>query len=180
MNTKDKKEVADIVAEALKAIMSAKKADVPTEEKKQSVKGKTPSVKPKHTRDDILPLLKEMSKDESIQRFGFLNRGNLEKPYFVSGASVKLFYKEYNIVQNEKWKPSFNKEHVHAIIMTQLQGETKQVFQAVKKNCLKFAEYRLTHIPDETIFHKPMTDKQRDNIETAWKLEIGRWSREKQ
>jgi len=176
MTEMSKEQVAEIVS----AVLSAMKQDTTkTGDKKQSQKGKTPPVEvPTKTSDDIPKILGEMSKTESIKRFGFCAKS--DTPYHILGVSK--FLEDFNIKPKNKWEEKqgirFSYADKHQVISTQLQGENKKVFNKTKNTCMKILETKLTTIPDTTRFGKPMSEKQRDNIESALKLEIGRWQRE--
>ena len=165
MNQKEKKEIVDLII----SVLSTKKADVQEKPKKKN------TVK-EHNKSDVPEILKQMTKTESIKRFGFMTNNPKEMPYRTTG--IKQFFEDYNIqLKNKYEKQALTYENKHTILEKQLNGEKPQKINKVKQNCIRFLQHKLKNIPEITRYGKEMTDRQRDNIKRAIQGEIDRWNK---
>jgi len=173
MNTKDKKEIADMIAESLKAIITAKKQDTPAKTGTKTAK-KDKNASPPHKKSDIPQLLTDMNQKESIDLFGNLLQA---EPY---KAHITPFYQKYNIVlDTAKFeRKTLTYEQKHNIIIKQLTGASKKEFTKQKQRHVKFLREKLASPPETNIFGKVMSDKNLENWQNALNKEVLRWESE--
>ena len=159
MNTKDKKEIAEIVLSILNAQNTVK---TPVQQEK-----KTSPVK-EHARADIPGLLKALTKEETIEKFGEFRLNPKETPYACEG--ITRFFKDNNVVLKGFQRVGFNYAEKHLIIEAQLKGETPKNVAKYRENCLLALKTRLS------LNEKQTNPKIKENVAKAINSEIARWN----
>jgi len=158
-------ELINLLKTVLKKELEA--SDKPTEEKTVKTKGKKSKQKAKPTvKKPEIPysqtpdIIKEMSKEENIKRFGFLF--NAENPYqAITGKAITTFYQDKGIKAFKIWHMSYKNKDL--IINQQLKDQSKKV----KENNLKA---RIQHIEQQLNKDRKTSGKNvnhLDKIETA-------------
>ncbi len=178
MNSKDKKEVADIVAQTVMAILTAKKQDSPRntgEQNKAQKKQQEKNASPPHKKSDIPALLTAMNRKESIELFGDITKN---PPY---KQQISPFYNKYNIeLDTAKYeRKTLTYEQKHSVILTQLKGQGQKLFDKVKKAHTKDLTTKLANPPITNIFGKEMSDKQLESRQASLQKELSRWNNDK-
>ena len=175
MNKKDQQLIADMIAQSIKAIITAKK---PTTDKKESKTEKIPlSVlksqdSPPHKKSDIPQLINTMSKEKCVELFGDITT---RAPYEMD---ISKFYKEYNIQldpENKYDRKNLTLENKHLVIQKQLSGASKKVMTAQKQRYLTHITEKIKNPPTHNLFHRELTDRNVENIVANWTKEQKRW-----
>ena len=138
-------ELINLLKTVLKKELEA--SDKPTEEKTVKTKGKRSKQKTKPTvKKPEIPysqtpdIIKEMSKEENIKRFGFLF--NAENPYqAITGKAITTFYQDNGIKAFKTWHMSYKNKDL--IINQQLQGQPEKTRKASLKARIEHIEQQL-------------------------------------
>jgi hypothetical protein len=175
MNTKDKKEVADIVAQALQQLLTAKKQDTPVKKGKQTPKTPLPPPEqiPPHQKAEIPSLIASMTPKQATEVFGDM-LDLKTKPY---SAKISPFYALYNIqlADNPYDKKNLTYEQKHLVILKQLENSTKAQFTAQKTRHLKYLRDKVKNPPEHDMWGNPLTDKKLESMTANLQKEIARW-----
>jgi hypothetical protein len=122
---------------------TGKKSHKKYSKKHQNIKGKPrqPKTKkiPEQPYSAIPDILKEMTLDECIARFGIL--WNSDKPYAINGKAIQKFYKDYNIKTYKPWYMSYGNKDI--INDKQILPKNKTQIQQNIANRIKDIEARL-------------------------------------
>ena len=170
MNKKDQQLIADMIAQSIKAIITAKK---PTTDKKEKSVPKTEVPEsPPHKKSEIPQLINSMEKQKCIDLFGDITKRN---PYEMD---ISKFYKEYNIQldpENKYDRKNLTLENKHLVIQKQLMGTSKKVLTAQKQRYLTHIADKIKNPPTHNLFHRELSDKNIENIIANWTKEQKRW-----
>jgi len=169
MNKKDQQFIADMIAESLKALITAKKPET----KKETEKPKTEvPTSPPHKKSEIPQLINTMSKEKCVELFGDITT---RAPYEMD---ISKFYTAYNIqldTENKYDRKNLTLENKHLVIQKQLQGTSKKVQTAQKQRYLTHITEKIKNPPTHNLFHRELTDKNIENIVANWTKEQKRW-----
>jgi hypothetical protein len=171
MNKKDQELIAEMIAQSLKAIITAKKPETETKTTKKETKQEK-NVSPEHKKSDIPQLLNAMTIKESQELFGDVLK--LDTPYKMH---ISPFYAKYNIQlgENKFDKKNLTYEQKHAIIEKQLSTQNKKTYTAQKQRHLTHLKNKLASPPEKDMWGNPMTDKKLESIASNLQKEISRW-----
>ena len=129
-----------------------------------------------YKRSEIPELIKSLSKKQLTKLFGDLTVNPKETPYHITGN--KNFFTLFGIDAGKNENYSLSKAVVHLIIVKQLQGTSKTLFDTVKTNCISYLENKVKH-PVQIMYGRPVSDMQRENMIRYNTEEIARWKNEK-
>lgn len=171
LSKKDMELIASLIDGKLNANNTTTTTTTTKQEKKNPVKKGV-----QHKKSEIPSLISKMSKQETIDIFGDMTANPKETPYL---CSLENFFETYNIqletrVRNGKEitdKPFLSRQLRHSIIMKQLNGESKKLFDTVKKNCIGFLQEKISKIPENATI--PQQKQKEYNL-----AEIQRWNNE--
>jgi hypothetical protein len=174
MNKKDQQLIADMIAQSIKAIITAKKPETETKTTKKEKNASPPEKQiPPHKKSDIPQLLNAMTVKESQELFGDILK--VDTPYKMH---ISPFYAKYNIQlgENKFDKKNLTYEQKHSIIVKQLSDVSKKTFTAQKQRHLKHLKDKIASPPETDMWGNPMTDKKLESIASNLQKEIERWN----